>query len=462
MFDKLQKVLGFANVPYVELRFHERVWNRIKINTGELEEANSTAYSGVGIRVLFEGTWGFSSTNKLDDGTLKRTLEEAQRMAKVASKNKKNKVQGLAKGKPAVGTFKTKIRDPLEDHSIEEKVKMVRDVEKNMREQPSIKSATCLYREILDHKYILTSDGARAEVFDSKPEFGALAIASENGELVSYYNATGVTGGWSDLFRKAGADERGQRAAEMAARLLKAKHPKGEKATVILDPSMVGLIAHEAFGHTVEADFVIAGSIAAGKIGKKVASELVSMVDDGTPKGHDSAGGRIEVDEEGTLARKAVIIDRGVLTSYLHNKESAHIFGTESTGNARAFEYSDDPIIRMRNTYLEPGDWKLEDMIKDIKHGYYLKSAGGGQADANAEFMFQAQEPYRIENGEVKELLKPVTLSGQAFDVLSSVDAVGKEFEFDLGSGYCGKFQAAKVDGGGAPIRCQVLVGGRQ
>ncbi|MCK5547453.1 MAG: TldD/PmbA family protein, partial [Thermoplasmata archaeon] len=209
-------------------------------------------------------------------------------------------------------------------------------------------------------------------------------------------------------------------------------------------------------------DFVIAGSIVQGKLGKKVASELVTMADDGYPKDHVHAGGAIQVDDEGTLTKKAVIIENGILKSYLHNKESAFLFDVGSTGNARAFEYNDEPIIRMRNTYIEPGDWKMDEMIKDLKHGYLLKSAGGGQADANAEFMFQVQEAYKVENGEVKELLRGVTLSGQAIDVLKSVDAIGKDFDFDLGSGYCGKFQYAKVDGGGAPLRCDVLVGGRQ
>jgi len=460
--DKLRKLLDLAKTQYVEIRFHERIWNKIRISNGELEEANSTKYSGIGIRVLHEGAWGFSSTNKFGANDMGRTLEEARKMAVVASQNKKNKVKGLAKGKPAVGVFKPKVKDPLENHSLEEKVKLVKDVEELMRKQPTVKSAACAYSEIIDHKCILTNDGAEAEIFDSKPEFRTMAIASQNGELVSAHDSTGVTGGWADLFRKKSAEERGMNAAKMASKLIKAKHPKGEKATVLMDPSIVGLIAHEAFGHTVEADFVISGSIASGKIGKKVASELVTLVDDGYPKNHEYAGGAIRVDDEGTLTKKAVIIENGILKSYLHNKESAFLYDVESLGNARAFEYSDDPIIRMRNTFIEPGDWKLDEMIKELKQGYLLKSAGGGQADANAEFMFQVQEAYKVEKGEIGELLRGVTLSGQAFDVLKSVDAVGREFELDLGSGYCGKMQAAKVDGGGGPIRCRVLVGGRQ
>ncbi|MCK4457796.1 MAG: TldD/PmbA family protein, partial [Thermoplasmata archaeon] len=152
----------------------------------------------------------------------------------------------------------------------------------------------------------------------------------------------------------------------------------------------------------------------------------------------------------------------GVLKSYLHDRETALIFETEPTGNARAFEYTDEPIIRMTNTYILPGDHSLEEMIEDVKEGYLMRGAGGGQADSNAEFMFEVDEAYRIEKGEVKELLRGVTISGQAFDVLKSVDAIGKDFLLDIGVGYCGKFQRAKVDGGGGAVRCKAIIGGRQ
>jgi len=138
------------------------------------------------------------------------------------------------------------------------------------------------------------------------------------------------------------------------------------------------------------------------------------------------------------------------------------IFDTDSTGNARAFQYNDEPLIRMRNTYIEPGKDKLDDMIKETVHGYIIKGARNGQADANGEFMFGAEEVYRIENGEVKELLRGASISGNAFEVLQSVDMVGNEFQYDIGTGYCGKYQPAKVDGGGPYIRCTATVGGLQ
>jgi TldD protein len=185
-------------------------------------------------------------------------------------------------------------------------------------------------------------------------------------------------------------------------------------------------------------------------------------VDSGNPPEEAHGTGNVLVDDEGVPARTTKVIERGVLKSYLHDRETALMFDTEPTGNARAFDYTDEPLIRMTNTYILPGDHSLEEMIEGMKEGYLMRGAGNGQADSNAEFMFEVDEAYRIENGEVKELLRGVTISGQAFDVLKSVDAIGKDFEFDIGVGYCGKFQRAKVDGGGGAIRCKAMIGGRQ
>ncbi|MFN4337363.1 MAG: TldD/PmbA family protein, partial [Candidatus Nitrosocaldus sp.] len=327
---------------------------------------------------------------------------------------------------------------------------------------------SCLYREIIDEKIIVSSDGALAELYDSKPEFVVTAIAGKGSNKVSASEGVCVTGGWDDLFKgkSNGMDHLAiaKEAADKAVRLLNAKQPKGERTTVILDPAMVGLLSHEAIGHLVEADFVLSGSIAKDLLGKQVASELVTLVDSGTSNIVPNAAGTTLVDDEGVIAKSVRIIDKGILSSYLHNRESAYIFGVEPTGNARAFEYDDEPLIRMRNTYIEPRDYSLDEMIKEVKHGYLLKGARNGQADANGEFMFGAEEAYLIEHGEVKELFKGVSISGITMDVLKSVDAVSssKDFRYDIGTGYCGKYQPMKVDGGGPYIRCTAIIGGVQ
>ncbi|MCL0093068.1 TldD/PmbA family protein, partial [Dehalococcoidia bacterium] len=300
------------------------------------------------------------------------------------------------------------------------------------------------------------------------PHQSQLLLKGVVGERVMAIEALGATGGWKDLFKKE-PDEMVEIVAKRASDLLKARHPKGERATVILDPGIVGLLVHEAIGHPMEADQVLAGAISKDKIGQRVASELVTLVDSGPAQFEDhAAGGVVLVDDEGVVAERTVIIKDGILRSYLHNRESAGIFGVPSTGNARAFEYSNDPLIRMRNTYIEPGDRDLEEMISEVKEGYLLKGAVGGEADVNAEFMFNVQETYRIENGRIGELLRGVAISGQAFHVLQTVDAVGKEFRFGLGAGTCGKgptaakSQPARVDAGGPYLRCQAIIGGRR
>ena len=460
VIDSLRSLISFSKgTSYVEARYQARVTTEVTFVNGELERIRVAENRGCGIRVLVDGCWGFSSTNNLS--LLKESLSDAISAARVLAQAKKNKVKGLAKSKMVTGTFQTSSNGNLSDIDIEQKVKVAKEGEKAARSNRAVKAASCGYRETLDHKAIVNSDGADVEILDSKPEFSVVAIAKRGSHSATAHEGIGVTGGWNDLFKKSHL-EYALTASERAAKLLDAKQVRGSKSTIILDPAMVGLLSHEAIGHTVEADFVLSGSVVKNKMGEQVANELVTLVDSGKSEIANNAGGTIIVDDEGVDAGRTAIIEKGILKSFLHNRESAMIFGIEPTGNARAFQYDDEPLIRMRNTFIEPGKDKLEDMIKDTKHGYVVKGAKNGQADANGEFMFGAEEVYSIENGEVKELMRGASISGNAFEVLRSVDLVGDEFHYDIGTGYCGKYQPAKVDGGGPYIRCIAVIGGLQ
>ncbi len=460
MFDLLKKSIDRAvppGVTYAELRYHKRERLSLRVRKGELENANSDVFAGVGVRVLQDGAWGFSATSTLDLTTMKDKLKEAQKIAKITATQKQTKVE-LAPVDPIEGVFhRAKEKDPLRDHSIEEKINLVLSSDKAILEANQIKSSVASYTEFYDHKILVTTDETAIELFDAKPEFRVGAVTGRNGDMISALDANSITGGW-EMFKQKSPDDMVAKVTKLAPRLLTAKHPKGGRYTVILKPSLVGLLAHEAFGHTVEADFVLAGSIAQGKLGKSVASDLVTMVDSGLEV---STAGWLPVDDEGVKTQKTVIIREGILESYLNNRETAAIMDVPPTGNARAWEYDDEPIIRMRTTYIEPGDWDPDEIIADTKEGLLLSEAGGGQADSNAEFMFQVREAYQVKNGEVGELLRGVSMTGNAIDVLKTVDAVGKDLTFDMGYGHCGKGQLMKVDGGGGTIRCQVLVGGR-
>ncbi len=459
--DYLKNLIDLKNNNYVEIRYHSRMLNEVRFTNGKQERTRVVVKAGVGIRVLKDGCWGFSSTSMLDRQSLIKTLDNAIKAADALAYGKRNRVKGLADAKLAVGVFEycnnTKSMD------IKDIIEVVKDAEKEARKvDKRIKSASCFYREIIDDKIIVTSDGASAVIKDSKPEFVVTAIAARGSKKVSASEGIGITGNYYDLFKHNTAFDFARNAAEKALKLLDAKIPKGERTTIILDPAMVGLLAHEAIGHVVEADFVLSGSIARDMLGKEVASKIVTLVDSGASDIVGNAAGTTLVDDEGVLARRVKIIDSGILNECLHNRESAYIFNVEPTGNARAFEYDDEPLIRMRNTYIEPRDYMLDEMVKEVKHGYMLKGARNGQADANGEFMFGAQEAYLIEQGEVKELLRGVSVSGITIDVLKSIDAISKDFKYDIGTGYCGKYQPMKVDGGGAYVRCNATIGGIQ
>jgi TldD protein len=462
--DNLRLLISSSkSATYVEARYQSRVASEVNFINGELERIRVVENAGCGIRVLVDGCWGFSSTSNISNDALKDSLDQAIVAARTLAHTKKNKVKGLTESKMTRGTFSTSAsNDNLSDINIEQKVQVAKEAEKEARSNRAVKTASCTYRDMLDHKVIINSDGADIEIHDSKPEFSVTAIARKASQSVTAHEGVGVTGAWDDLFKKKSHLEYARIASARAAKLLDARHVSGKKTTVILDPAMVGLLSHEAIGHTVEADFVLSGSVVKDKIGTKVASDLVTLVDSGRSEIATNAGGTIIVDDEGVVAGRTAIIEKGMLKSFLHNRESAMIFGAASTGNARAFQYSDEPLIRMRNTYIEPGDDKLNDMIRETKHGYIIKGARNGQADANGEFMFGAEEVHLIENGEEKELLRGASISGNAFEVLQSVDMVGNEFQYDIGTGYCGKYQPAKVDGGGPYIRCTAIIGGVQ
>ncbi|NHJ33427.1 MAG: TldD/PmbA family protein [Asgard group archaeon] len=441
---------------HVEARYHQRKLIEVRADKGRLQRTIVDDYAGIGIRVLAEGAWGYASTSELNNKAVKETLKNAVAAAKNLAPSMKEKIE-LAPIKPVTGTYKSIGSDPFANHSIEERVNIVMNADKLVRETDErIKGSMVFLREPSNHRIIMNSDGTDAELFDSRPDFYIQATASASGKIMPFMTAVGKTGGW-ELFEKHKPEDMAKKAVETSIDLLDAPLAKGGKHTVIMEPKVVGIICHEAIGHTVESDFVLAGSAAKGKIGKKVANEMITMIDTGEQK---EAGGWLAVDDAGVKSEKTVLIDKGILKSYLHSRFTAHHFGVKPTGNERAWEYDVEPLIRMRNTYLEPGDFTKEELLEDIKFGYLLCLPGNGQADSTAEFMFAVREAYEIKNGEVGKLVKNITVSGDAFEVLNSVTGIGNDWELSGGSGHCGKWQRAKVDDGGGSTKATMLVSG--
>lgn len=461
MFDLLESAL--VGGDFLELRYHDRRSRSVSVEDGRVEGARSTRHAGIGVRALVDGAWGFASTSVLTKAALARAVDDARAAARSAARNKRDRVEFLPPVHLANGRFQSEAIRPLESMSFEEKIEKVLEADRLAKVASSkINSSSARYVELIDEKMVITSDGARVHLLDTKPEFRVTAVAGLNGELQRHTEAEGRTGGFGDLFAKRSAEEMAEHAAKIATDLLRAGYVEGGRKTVILAPDVVGLLIHEAIGHTVEADFVLSGSAAAGKLGQTVASELVTLGDTGLSEYESGAGGVVLVDDEGIETQRTTIIENGVLKSYLHNRETAERFGVAPTGNARAFEFDNEPLIRMRNTFVEPGDSSLEQMIADTQDGFLLAGAKNGQADSNAEFMFAVAQVYPIRNGKLGALHRGTTITGNAFDVLKSVDRVGDRFTWDLGSGYCGKGQPAKVDAGGPHLRCTVTLAGKE
>jgi TldD protein len=460
--DRIKQALSRAT-NWTEMRYHKKASYSMGILKGEVSEMSSKHYEGVGLRCLIDGTWGFASTGDLSEQGIVKALSQAENMARELASRKKKKITIAASRNLAKGDFFLPGFEELEKLSWEEKFALVKETEGKLRlVSKQVESASCQYNEVFEEKVIVTTDGADSYMRWVRPEFRMAVFAADGAKRTTGRETTGATGAWDCLFRNTNVDQMIDDAGKNAIELLKADTAGGGKAKVILSPGMVGILSHEAIGHTVEADFVLAGSIAAQKLNQSVASELVTLADSGASEFVTGAGGTLPVDDEGVISKRVDIIKNGVLVNYLHNRETAAHFGVEPGGNARAWEFSDEPLIRMRNTFVQPGNHDVEQMISEIKEGYYVDGPEGGQADATGEFMFGASKVRKIRNGKLAEPVQKVTVAGQAFEVLSTVDAVSKDFKWDLGAGHCGKGQPAKVDAGGPFLRCELLVGGQQ
>ncbi|RLF28255.1 MAG: TldD/PmbA family protein [Thermoplasmata archaeon] len=454
MEEVFERIAGALDADYVEFRYHRRISTSIRYANGEFEDFSRREKAGVGVRVLRSGSWGFSNTNDTSPEAVREAAEKAYRMAGALGEGGAR----LAEARFFRGEYVTPGFEGLLEEPLEEKARFVLDLYKVDR-PGSVKSVTVIYRELLDERHVWNTDGANARSREARPEYIVFATAMEGGETYVRWDGNGVLGGRGDLLSLGDPVELSRTVVSEAGALVTAPRPRGGKYRLILSPSIVGLLSHEAIGHTVEADLVESGSAVSGKLGQRVASPIINLVDSGLEM-PGSPPGTIIFDDEGVIASRTYVIREGVLRSYLTDRERAARLGIEPTGNARAWDHSVPPIVRMRNTYIEPGDWTLEELIEDTEEGYLLEGGGGGQADANAEFFFSIQKVKRIEKGEIAATLRGTAITGQAFEVLSSADAATREWSMSMNTGHCGKIQPAKVAGGGPYLRVVAQLAG--
>ncbi|MCW4022619.1 MAG: metallopeptidase TldD-related protein [archaeon] len=458
MKDVLVKTVNYGQslgAEYVEVRAQNLFKTSLTTKDGNVESAKDGTESGAGIRVLVDGAWGFVSLGKIEAKDLHESIKEAYNLAKAASFHVKAPVK-LVQVKSVEDTVVAKPKTNPKDISLEQKIDNALEMDKAIfGYDKRIKSCTISYLDVTGTNYFVNSEGTRIQQDKLYVWSRILASARESSVFASAREEIGSTAGY-EVFDSQSPEQLGTTLAKRTVDQLKAKAPKGGAFPAVVGPNVVGVFIHEAMGHLAEADLTLSGSILFDKVGEQIASEAVTVYDDGTVEG---AFGSFKYDDEGVLAQKTALIQNGTLVGLMQNRETAHKLDMQPTGNARAEDFRVEPIIRMRNTYLDAGDCSFEELIEDVKFGYYLKSFRGGQANLDGTFQVGIQEAYEINNGEIGAPVRSASISGNTLETLRKVEAVGKDLE--LWPGRCGKGQTAFICDGGPHMRLgEITIGG--
>ncbi len=460
----LEDILGkskslFETGAQSVLRGQENRLRSVVINQGVLVVNTRSEESGVCAKVYKKGVNGFASMAEYSEAAAEQVIKAATTNANYLRKYAKTQKGVL----PSISSQIINSKRFIIDFEQKRIIDICQDIDAYIvKHCPKITSRMVNYREDTMEKFIYTSDACDGHVAYPRCRIlFILKMEALDGSTVELHEIAGGFGHIEDHFQNLDyvyrkVDETYKRLCDKAEGVYA---EAGEK-TVILHPDVAGMIAHEAIGHTVEADLVLGGSVAGPNFNKKVASDIVNIVDFANTYQGEQAPLPVYIDDEGIPAKDAVLVKDGVLTGFMHNRESALHFGVEPLGNARGHIFSDEPLIRMRNTTVLPGKDKLEDMIASIDDGYYLLNTGNGEADLTGEFMFGITCGYEIKHGKLGKAILDTTVSGIAFDLLQTVDMLSDEVTW-CPSGTCGKKQMMPVSMGGPAVKCKINIGGR-
>ena len=429
-----------AGGDYADLYFEYLTSTSITVDESLVKSASQGISAGCGIRVLSGERTGYAYT---DDLAPEKILRAARTAALIASGPAQQSVQGF---KESAAHQLYQVSTPSADADLAAKLELVMRADRAARAyDPRIVQVRAGYADELRQILVVGSDGTFATDVQPLARFSLMTIA-KSGEI----SAKGQSGGGGrvsiDYFQTEKTPEFfAAEASRQALIQLGAREAPAGEMEVVLGPGWPGILLHEAIGHGLEADFNRKGTSAfAGLLGKRVASEKCTVVDNGTLP---SRRGSINVDDEGSPTQNTVLIEKGILKGYLSDKLSSKLMRMPDTGNGRRESYEHIPMPRMTNTYMLAGEDSPEDIIRSVKRGVYAVNFGGGQVDiTNGKFVFSASEAYLIENGQVTAPLRNCTLIGNGPDALTKVSMVGNDLQLDEGVGTCGK------DGQSVPV----------
>ncbi len=403
----------------------------------KIEKVVSGFDHGAGVRLIFGQRTAYAYTNEL---TTESLLEIADAVRQAASKGARGAVVDLARKRPR-RDFSV-LTNPR-DVETSRKVDIVLNANKIATSiDRRIRQALVTYREQCQQVLIANSDGVLAE--DERNYLTALVhvVAADGTVVQTGYEPVGGNSGM-ELFDRTPLDQAAETAVKRAVMMLTARKAPAGRMPVVLSSEAGGTMIHEAVGHGLEADLAQSGlSVYSNRIGDRIASSLVTVVDDATIAGKR---GSFRFDDEGVDAEKTVLVDKGILKTFMYDRLTAMKDGARSTGNGRRESYKHRPIPRMTNTMIAPGNAEPGDILKGTPQGLFVKKMGGGQVNTvNGDFVFEVSEGYLIENGMIGEPVRGATLTGNGPQVLLSIDQVGSDLGFSIGT--CGK------DGQGSPV----------
>ncbi len=445
---------------YADIYFEYKINYSIALEEQIIKTATKAVNIGVGIRVLSGEKTGYAYAEDLD----KQSILKAARTAAFIASN--SSAGGTVAIHPQMAREHNLYSVSLlsTDLGIQQKIALIREADQAAREyDPRIHQVQASYVDESKHVLIVSSDGKY--VWDVQPlvRLNVSCIAEENGKRQSGYQGGGGRRSLDIFEDDLNPTALAREAARQAILQLSAVDAPAGPMEVVLGNGWPGILLHEAIGHGLEADFNRKGTSAfSGLIGKKVASELCTVVDDGTIP---DRRGSLNVDDEGNPTHKTVLIEKGILQGYLQDQLSSTLTRASVTGNGRRQGYDHIPIPRMTNTFMVAGESAPEDIIRSVKKGLYAVHFGGGQVDiTSGKFVFSTSEAYLIEDGKITAPVRGATLIGDGPTVLRQVSMVGNDLKLDQGVGICGKEgQTVPVSVGLPTIKIKgITVGGTE
>ena len=445
--EQLEQTLSYIHqhqVDYADLYFQSSYNETWVLEDGLVKEGSYNIERGVGVRAVSGEKTGFSYSDAINIEALNKAAMAARSIAQ-AGESKTVQVFSDVSAKQQFAPLQ-----PITSMSDNDKVALLKEIENYIRElapdaQQVVSSVSAVYEEVL----VAASDGTFATDIRPLIRLNCSVLLEKNGR-----RERGGAGGGARLdygYFKELVDgkprwmEYAKEAVRMAKVNLEAIDAPAGAMPIVLGAGWPGVLLHEAVGHGLEGDFNRKGASAfSGKVGEQVASNLCTVVDDGTMV---DRRGSLNVDDEGTPAGYNVLIENGILKGYMQDKMNARLMGVAPTGNGRRESYAHLPMPRMTNTYMLPGEHSQEEIISTVKKGVFASNFGGGQVDiTSGKFVFSASEAYLIEDGKITQPIKGATLIGNGPDVMHKISMVGNDLELDRGVGVCGK------DGQSVPV----------